>query len=1203
MAKRVRNIGTDSNRAERGLRLAAGTVSGEAMAQVQYPYLDLTVMPEMRNYVVSPCAAILFAPGLRHVLWANGEGAQLIGAQTIRAALEGEYSSNTTMMRQVSVAADKLETASEARANIRLKQGFQTRLLGYSVRSVTLPDGDRAILFVSDSLHGRSHPRDAMAQAAVRGLDGYSHAAAILDDDGAVLVSSERFEALGLKNSDLVSLTQEVASEGDRLVKRRVITTNGSMPTGIARLADNPALHLLVVAEAEPEQIEEAFEPATKADAGSNNTPGTEASKQQTAEHGSSSPASGGFSNRRELPGTNRLNRWYYKKDPEPEPVEFLAFEDDELVQPQTSAPGPLQPEVSQDEGRSLKGVLQPVTFSLGTTAPETSEDANAADNVETGAKNEDFRFKASSRPVRFVWEMDGGNTFVSVSSDLAGAVGPKSANVIGLTWEEVGETRGLMNAQEITALLEKGDTWSGKTVLWPVQNTDLRVPIDMAGLPSFDRKRSFDGFSGFGIIRAADAMIDPDGGGLSLAEDSTEEPEELDDDFGHESEQVPADGGKIVDLESHKPIRIDRELSSGEQSAFDEIAQKLSDTMPEGPDETRTEPPVSRSVEPFTPSAFAKRVIEEHDAGPESAPAPDDNQVDTSILARLPIPVLVYRGNDMLFGNDEFFDLTGYADLSDLARRGGVNALFGLRDGDGDSNNEEAVIYHRDGSQLDVRAHLQRVPWDQHRAMLLTLRRNGGGTSDRRPQPVGDEDPISSPVNAAPKNSTTEPSQESLDLRPSVRDASPISLSLEDKPETTLPPVTPLPVESNFVEPDNPAAVAATPPIAEVWLDQTDRGSSTSFGDLPGEAMRGILDVATDGILILSTDGTVRALNRSAEALFDVMPEKIEGKSITRLLAPESHRIALDYLSGLSGTGVASLLNDGREIIGQTGKGGLIPLFMTIGKLENSDACCAVVRDITHFKKAEDDLIAAKAQAESANAMKSDFLTKISHEVRTPLNAIIGFSDLMLEERFGRIDNDRYRGYLRDIRRSGTHVLDLVNDLLDISKIEAGKVDLEFDACELNSVVSETVAMTQPAANKERIIIRTSLSAVVPKVVADPRSIRQIVLNIVSNAIKFTKPGGQVIVSTVYDENGEVVLRIRDTGVGMNDLELARAMKPFQQVGPLSAAHKQGTGLGLPLTKALVEANRARFHIESNPNEGTLVEIHFPIQRVLADH
>lgn len=340
--------------------------------------------------------------------------------------------------------------------------------------------------------------------------------------------------------------------------------------------------------------------------------------------------------------------------------------------------------------------------------------------------------------------------------------------------------------------------------------------------------------------------------------------------------------------------------------------------------------------------------------------------------------------------------------------------------------------------------------------------------------------------------------------------------------------------------------------------------------------------------------------MNKSAEALFDTSVETIEGQSFTKLLAPESQRLAMDYLSGMSGTGVASLMNDGREVIGKTGQGGLLPLFMTIGKLQKTDACCAVMRDITHWKKAEEDLLGAKAAAENASAQKTEFLAKVSHEIRTPLNAIIGFSDMMIEERFGRIDNDRYRGYLRDINRSGRHVLELVNDLLDISKIEAGKLDLEFDACDLNTIVSETVALSQPDANKDRIIIRTSLSAVVPKVVADQRSLRQIILNLVTNSIKFTKSGGQVIVSTVYEESGEVVLRVRDTGVGMSELELARALKPFQQIKLETDA--QGTGLGLPLTKAMVEANRARFEIQSQPEDGTLVEIYFPVPRVLAD-
>lgn len=207
-----------------------------------------------------------------------------------------------------------------------------------------------------------------------------------------------------------------------------------------------------------------------------------------------------------------------------------------------------------------------------------------------------------------------------------------------------------------------------------------------------------------------------------------------------------------------------------------------------------------------------------------------------------------------------------------------------------------------------------------------------------------------------------------------------------------------------------------------------------------------------------------------------------------------------------------------------------------------------------------------------------------------------------MMEERFGPIGNDRYREYLRDIHQSGEHLISLINDLLDLSKIEAGKLDLNFASVDLNEIASQCMAIMQPQANRERIIIRTALSPEVPPVVADARSIRQIVLNLLSNSIKFTQPGGQVIVSTTLTENGEVHLRVRDTGIGMTDAEIKMALEPFRQVNTRGRTSSGGTGLGLPLTKALVEANRATFAIKSTVNAGTLVEVAFPSTRVLAE-
>jgi len=366
---------------------------------------------------------------------------------------------------------------------------------------------------------------------------------------------------------------------------------------------------------------------------------------------------------------------------------------------------------------------------------------------------------------------------------------------------------------------------------------------------------------------------------------------------------------------------------------------------------------------------------------------------------------------------------------------------------------------------------------------------------------------------------------------------------------------------------------------------------------------LRSILDTATDGVLVVDRDGLVLTFNRSAEALFGYEYHEMARRPFTELFAPESERAARDYLDGLTKNGVASVLNDGREVIGRVRQGGLIPLFMTMGPVgTGSLKFCAVLRDITQWKRAEEDLLNAKRTAERASSAKSDFLAKISHEIRTPLNAIIGFSEVMLAEQFGPIGNERYREYMKDIHASGQHLVSLINDLLDLSKIEAGKLDLVFASVNLNQLVQQCVALMQPQANQQRIIIRSSLSPTLPPVVADARSVRQIVLNLLSNSIKFTGAGGQVIVSTALTDRAEAILRVRDTGIGMTEKEIETAMEPFRQLATSTRYGSGGTGLGLPLTKALAEANRAAFSIKSAVDSGTLVEITFPGMRVLAE-
>jgi signal transduction histidine kinase len=304
---------------------------------------------------------------------------------------------------------------------------------------------------------------------------------------------------------------------------------------------------------------------------------------------------------------------------------------------------------------------------------------------------------------------------------------------------------------------------------------------------------------------------------------------------------------------------------------------------------------------------------------------------------------------------------------------------------------------------------------------------------------------------------------------------------------------------------------------------------------------------------------------------------------------------VAAGRLEGLAG--LLSGASLGTEIVEVAGTCGTVVMIASAHRIlwDGTPATLAVLRPSAEsgWKRIEQELHDARRAAERASALKSDFLTKVSHEIRTPLNAILGFAEVMLDERFGPIENPRYTDYLKDIHASGTLVMSLVNDLLDLSKIEAGKLDLECAEVDANMIVAECVSIMQPQASRAGVVLRASLWAELPRVRADERSLRQIVLNLLSNAVKFNEPGGEVVIATELAASGEALLRVEDTGIGMSDPEIAIALAPFGRVAGTRPAI--GTGLGLPLTKALVEANRARFSITSRKAEGTSIEIGFP--------
>jgi PAS domain S-box-containing protein len=265
----------------------------------------------------------------------------------------------------------------------------------------------------------------------------------------------------------------------------------------------------------------------------------------------------------------------------------------------------------------------------------------------------------------------------------------------------------------------------------------------------------------------------------------------------------------------------------------------------------------------------------------------------------------------------------------------------------------------------------------------------------------------------------------------------------------------------------------------------------------------------------------------------------------------------------------------------------------------EGKPAAQVVCRDITERKQVEETLLFAKEEAELHNRAKSEFLAGMSHELRTPLNAIIGFSEILNKEALGPIGSTQYREYAGDIHASGQHLLALINDVLDISKIEAGGIDLEEQAVDLAGAIESCVTMVKERATAREVSLITEFAAgAIPSLYADPRRLKQILINLMSNAVKFTEPGGAVTIKAWYKSDSGYVLQVMDTGIGIAVDDIPKAMARFQQVdGRLSREH-EGTGLGLPLTKSLVELHGGSLDLQSQIGKGTVVTIRLPAHR-----
>jgi signal transduction histidine kinase len=268
---------------------------------------------------------------------------------------------------------------------------------------------------------------------------------------------------------------------------------------------------------------------------------------------------------------------------------------------------------------------------------------------------------------------------------------------------------------------------------------------------------------------------------------------------------------------------------------------------------------------------------------------------------------------------------------------------------------------------------------------------------------------------------------------------------------------------------------------------------------------------------------------------------------------------------------------------------------------IESAPIMGRAIRYAIERKRIDLLLVQALQQAELANRAKSEFLSTMSHELRTPLNAIIGFAELMKLEALGPLGSDSYREYARDICLSGNHLLTLINDILDLGRIEAGKVELNEEVIKPADLFEAAARILRERASIAGLTLRVQGGEDLPQIRADRRKLLQILVNLMSNAIKFTPEGGAVGLDGRQDEAGNVVIVVSDTGIGIAEKDLEKAMTPFGQIDSSLSRKHAGTGLGLPLTKNLTELHGGKFEISSKPGVGTKVTVHLPAWRVIA--
>lgn len=1064
--------------------------------------------PRLAVHATSPLPAWLWSTDGAHVLWANPVGAVALGAADSAALAEKTFGPADQHRRQVMhLDGQLLPTGAIRLERLRGFGALIGNLVTCACARLEFADGTTGILIAAVAPVAHTLPLAERLKRLVEHLD--APVAAFATDGNFVSASAAARPLLGFRNLSDAGLDHarsealrdgrfEAPIEVGKMVLQRV--GSGSDAGLVALITpdadlDMPfARHDVMAENAVEPQATAARNQSVEATGHIPVEPLPEPSPSATHEtvHDASSDAAG---------------------EPEalPESVLFNPF--DETTVQETSAEVEAVADVDE---------AHPAPAATEHPAAPASHSAEPPPEMQAIAPSpEHVAIRPARRPLRFTWQMDAEGHFLLGSDEFTRLIGLRTATAFGRPWHDLVAAFDLDPEGLVARAVATHNTWSGITLHWPVDGAGSRLPVELSGLPIYDREQNFVGYRGFGVCRDLDALAqlaaqrhyDLSSEPLSPRPLAADVPHGRDDHAAPPSPPTPLDRPvetpnldtpqNVVHLRPNSDLKSPS-LTPVENSAFNELARQLSERLE-----------LDNAAAAEEPTAAGDAKPEERDErfgwlSVEETAAHGNSSRDKTLLDILPAGILIYRLEQLLYANNAFVSRMGFANLHALRVAGGLDAIY--------------IAPHSDSA----------------------------GTTPEQGTPV------------------------TISAKDSAAHADARLLTIEWDGETALALI----VSADAVSGVAPQAPSVAP--------------ASAVGQVNAEELGAILDTTAEGIVMFDGEGKISACNRSAEALFGYDGPELVQRGLGELFAPESQRGVLDYLATINSAGVASLLDQGREVLGRVREGGFIPLSMTMGRAgADSPNFFAVFRDLSQTKKTETELLHAQRQSERGMAAKANVLARVSHEIRTPLNAIIGFAEVMIEERFGPLGSERYADYLKDIRASGERVIAIVDEMLDLSRIETGKLDLAFANQNLNDLVEQCVAVLQPRANRERIIIRTSLAHTLPPVVADARALRQIALNLIGSSIHLANAGGQVIVSTALSDSGDVVLRVRDTGHGLNDSELAAALEPFGGPRPPEQTPDH-SGMSLSLAKALVEANRARFQIKSAPHSGTLIEITF---------